>query len=200
MAVLLSKYLIKLPSPGSTVVISVFVQKEVQEYEIEFLEDVLVAIYNKLESSDNDIDDDSDELYEEYVQERFVNLEGCRVHRRVQLIRKAVHSRLSNLPESTRAYLILDGFDHCNSALKFLLESELSTLQERGLGIFITSRLAIFEQLEARCDHLNHDDAPDDDPIPEEDREVLDMCWLCETCKDVMCFTCRDAGRICERW
>jgi hypothetical protein len=181
-------------------VVSVLVQHDVCAHELEFLEDLLLAVYQELDSQskeDDEDDDDTENLYSVYWQERGKK-GGCRINRRIELIRKAVHSRLANLPESYRAYLVLDGYDRCSPMLKLLLDNELSGLQHERLSIFITSRLAIFENVESRCDHLNHGGAPDDDPIDLEDREVLELCLECQVCGDIMCFPCEDAGRICR--
>lgn len=181
-------------------VLSVFVQEDVLAYESSFLEDFLEAVYLKLAATEADYDDyESYDLYCKYIQERG-KAEGCKVSKRIGLIRAAVYSVLSSVTKSVPAYLVLDGLDRCSSTLRLLMDAELSQMQKSGLGVFLTSRLAVFEQIEARCDHRNHLDAPDDDPIPQEDREILDICLLCRKCDHVLCFGCRKAGRICGPW
>ncbi|KAF2662854.1 hypothetical protein K491DRAFT_709514 [Lophiostoma macrostomum CBS 122681] len=201
LAALVSEHIAKSKHFSRSIVVHVSVQHDVCARELEFLEDLLLAIYQELESKseENDEDDeDSEDLFDIYVQER-QKLGGCRVSRRIQLLQKAVYSCLANLPKSSHVYLVLDGYDRCSLTLKTLLDNELSALQQKDLSIFITSRLAVYENIESRCDHLNHGGAPDDDPIDLEDREVLGLCLECQVCEDIMCFPCRDAGRICRK-
>ncbi|KAF2795818.1 hypothetical protein K505DRAFT_239126 [Melanomma pulvis-pyrius CBS 109.77] len=197
LAALVAKHLEAGAQERHLAVVSIFIQKDVVAYETSFLEDFLEIVYHKLGDSWA-CNEEDEEDFDEYQRQRYGNLEGCRASRRIHLIRKAVYSRLETLAKSARAFLVLDGIDLCSSTLYLLLDMELSVLQEKGLCILLTSRIAVFEQLEARCDHSNHGDAPDDDPIEEKDREVLDLFLLCRVCESVLCFNCRDAGRICE--
>ena len=184
---------------SSKAVISIFVQDDVAAYETVFLEDFLVEIYQELQQFETDVDE-SETLYDEYIQARFVTLEGSRISRRIHLIRKAVFSRIEGLKNSIRMYLIFDGIERCHSTLRLLLETELSELQSCGLSIFLTSRLAVFEQVEALCDHPNHGGARDDEEIDEDDLEVLDLYYVCGNEEQVMCFSCKDAKHVCAGW
>ena len=195
---MLSEWLDEHVEASTCVVISASIYEDVANRELELLEDLLIAMYEKLETS-NDDDEESEEAYFAYLQE-CKKLGGCRINQRLQLIRKAVESRLLHLPKSSKAYLILDGYDCCSQSLKLLLEIELAGLQQKGLNVVITSRIATFENIESRCDHLNHGGAPNDDPIDLEDREVLELCLECEVCGDIMCFPCQAAERICGKW
>jgi hypothetical protein len=180
-------------------IISIFVDQDVPDRDNHFLEDLLETVYHKLGENRFIEEDQSDDLYDDYAYARLTIPEGSRIRHRLNLIRKALHSRLHAFKES-RAFLLLDGIDRCDSTLRLLLEEEVSQLQKMGLSVLQTSRLAVFEQDVGVCDHREHGDAPDNDPLPQEDREVLDLFLLCKECRDVLCFTCKNAGMVCENW
>jgi hypothetical protein len=199
LAALVANYIEKRSEKGKAAVISIFLQQDVTAYETAFLEDVLLEIYQRLEGHQTETEEPG-ELYDEYKEARFVTLEGSRTNRRIDLIRKAVLSRVKDLLKSIRVYLVLDGLERCNSILRLLLETELSALQDCGLSIFITSRIAVFEQLEAFCDNPNHGDASEEEQIDEDDLEALELYFVCRNDDQVMCFPCRDANRRCGEW
>ena len=106
-------------------------------------------------------------------------------------MRKAVFTQLKST-DNARAYLLIDGFDRCGTTLRFLLESELDELQERGLKILLTSRLAVFENNMSTCDHS---------PLPDYDREALRVFLQCRTCDEgVVCLACVSADKLCPYW
>lgn len=81
-----------------------------------------------------------------------------------------------------------------------MLDEELTKLSDMGLSILVTSRIAVFEQGEVRCDHRNHDNRPDDDPMPIASRDPLNMFLECRQCGADLCFPCREAKRLCPYW
>ncbi|KAF2132543.1 hypothetical protein P153DRAFT_308924 [Dothidotthia symphoricarpi CBS 119687] len=176
---------------------TIFVDYDVPDHEIELIEDILVALYRNLENSTLPQDDDSEDLYEEYAQERYSNAEGSRIRDRLKLIRTALHSRLVSL-QSCRTFLLIDGIDRCGPTLRYMLGTELSNIRGLGVHVFSTSRLAVFEQREARCDHRDHGQAPDADVLSQADREILDVFLVCRACDSVLCFGCEAVDRLCE--
>lgn len=200
LAALVAKHLRECYKRDGFPIVTLFVRKDVTAFETEFLEDFLLAFYHSLGEWDACSDDDSYEEYDEYYQERFVDLEGCRVNRRLMLIRKALSARLAALKGVSLVFLVLDGSECCSPPLQLLLDMELCELQSKGVKIMQTSRFAVFEQFESRCDHPNHGGASDNDPLDEDDREVLDIALTCKTCDNVLCFPCEAAGRVCSIW
>jgi hypothetical protein len=178
-------------------IVSVFINKDVPNRDIYIVEDLLHELYLRLAEGVYIEGDQSDEAFEEYEENRLTIPEGSRMRLRLNLIRKATHMRLQAL-QDTRAFLLLDGVDRCESTLRLMLEEELSQLLEAGLSIMVTSRLAVFEQDEGRCDHTNHGDRPSSDPIPPLDREVLDVFLVCKDCGRVLCYACKGSDRHCE--
>ncbi|KAF2186876.1 hypothetical protein K469DRAFT_570948 [Zopfia rhizophila CBS 207.26] len=196
------KYLKQKCQDDNIPIASIFILQDVLDYENTFIEDFLGTIYSQLGESEALVDDDSDDLYKEYEK---ACEEDARVSARINLIQEALYSRLSSCP---RAYLILDGPDRCSSALHLMLETHLAALQNRGLSIMITSRLPVFDNGEAWCDHKYHNrehnegnkgdvDDEDDDYDDYEVRESLILYLQCKTCEDVMCFPCKEKGEIC---
>lgn len=181
-------------------IISIFIQEDVFNDENEFLEDFLHALYSSLGDWASCTEKSSEEAYEEYMQARYVNLSGSRMSYRVILLRKALYARLEHLRKSSRSFLILDGIDRCSPTLRLLLEAELLQIQLNRMSILLTTRMPVFDNEIAFCDHLNHGDAPDDDPIDPYDRQVLDTFLICKNCASVLCFPCKHAGRICGNW
>ncbi|KAF2468286.1 uncharacterized protein BDR25DRAFT_232351 [Lindgomyces ingoldianus] len=178
-------------------VISFFVQEDVYEHETAFLEDFLEILYRELGAYEACTQDDSSAFHSEYAFARYMDPSGGRARYRIHLIRKSVYSRVSTMMQSTPIYLVLDGIDRCSPTLRFLLEMELHDLQQSGLSILLTSRLAVYEQLEAKCDHQNHNGASDDEEVDLDAREALDLFLTCRCCENVMCFPCFEEGRIC---
>jgi hypothetical protein len=74
-----------------------------------------------------------------------------------------------------------------------MLEAELEAFKQKKMRILLTSRSAVFEQVEALCSHLCHEDVGDN---------ALELYMQCHNdCNDfAMCFACKDAQRICDRW
>jgi anti-anti-sigma regulatory factor len=177
----------------------VFIASDVSNYQASIIEDFLENVYLKLSQGASLEKDESDDLYEDFELARETCQEGTRLRQRVKLIREALHMRLKALRDS-RLFLLLDGIDRIDSTLRILLENEIADLQDAGLSILLTSRLAVFEQDVGICDHRNHSGAPDDDPLSLQDREASSLFLICRTCGDLLCLECRDAGRICENW
>lgn len=130
--------------------------------------------------------------YTEYKGMRDPRKEGFRIRERLRLLRQAVYTQLEST-DDLHAYLILDGIDRCGSTLRFLLESELAGLQERGMSILLTSRLAVFENDRATCDHSS---------LPEPERNALSVFLQCRNCTEeaVICLPCVKAEKLCPYW
>lgn len=119
--------------------------------------------------------------------------EGARRKERLRLLRQAVYAQLE-ASKDVRVFLVIDGIDRCGPSLRYMLETELTALQEQFVKIMLTARSAIFEQSEVFCDHEDHD-VIDDNP--------LSMYMECrnKSCEEfVVCLACKDAQRICHRW
>lgn len=113
--------------------------------------------------------------------------------KRVELIAKALHARISEIGDCGRSFLLVDSIDQCSPTLKELLERELSALQEKGLSIMVASRLPIYQkQREIYCDFHEVDYDYEDG---------LRFYLRCMSCEDiVICFSCKDKGNVCPRW
>ncbi|KAF1840463.1 uncharacterized protein K460DRAFT_208877 [Cucurbitaria berberidis CBS 394.84] len=182
-------------------IVSIYVDQDVPDHENYFVEDFLELLYIKLAETTAPRNDVSYGIYQDYSQKRRSSPsapEGSRIRERLRLLREALYSRLGAL-QKARAFLLLDGIDRCSQTLRLMLEEELAKLSDVGLSILLTSRLAVFEQGEVRCDHRNHGNQPDDDPLPLASREALDMFLECSHCGADLCLTCRDANRICPK-
>lgn len=185
-------------------IVAIYIDEDVFDYDHGFVEDLLQALYVGLGDTTEVLNDDSERVYKDYSQKRLSEgdtQEGLRFKGRLRLLRKALHLRLGTL-KSARAFLLLDGMDLCSQTLRFILEEELIKLSELGLSILTTSRLCVFEQqLEIQCDHDDHGIQPDDnDPLPPGARELLSMFLECGRCEFILCFPCRDTGRLCPNW
>jgi hypothetical protein len=196
---LVARHLRAHPKVRQQPTMTVFIDQDVANHDLHFMEDFLETLYHALGEGKIIEEDQSEDLHEQYRVARDSVPEGSRFRERLMLIRKALHSRLRSL-KSRRAFLLLDGIDRCDSTLRMLLEGELSDLQEEGLSVFLTSRIAMFEQRKSLCDHLNHGGYPDDDPLTLDERDPL-IIWLkCRKCNKVLCFECRSARRVCGSW
>jgi hypothetical protein len=172
-------------------IITLQIHDDVLDHETDIVEDLLEAVYHGLVASRTIQAGNARQLYAEYRHERyFKEPEGCRRRKRLDCLRRAVHTMLTDT-ESLRAYLILDGIDRCGSTLRFMLETELYELQHHGMSILLTSRLAIFETDEATCDHH---------PLPPELRPGLRLYLECSCGEFVVCFLCARAGKVCDYW
>lgn len=182
-------------------VVTLQITDDVQDHQTDLVEDFLEAVYQQLAECPNIQSSSSLHCYNDYrLAADSKNTEGTRRRERLRLIRTAIHMQL-NSSNDLYAYLILDGFDRCGSTLRFLLESELADLQERGMRILLTSRLAVFENEEVTCDHEHHGDTTDDNPLIPTDRRPLSIYLQCKTCDEtVICFPCKMAERFCSEW
>lgn len=143
---------------GLVATISVRGYESIQEPDL--LEDVLVALYTKLGTWDKSGPDGTEDDHDADVLACSERPGGTRIQLRLILLRKAVYSRLEALEEITQVFLIVDGIDCCNPSLRLLLDAELRELQRRGVSVMITSRVAVYEYWEVKCDHRDHEDAP----------------------------------------
>ena len=172
-------------------IITLQIHEEVLDHETDIIEDLLEAVYKGLVASRTIQTGNALQLYTEYRRGRdFKEPEGCRRMRRLDCLRRAVHTMLRDT-ESLRAYLILDGIDRCGSTLRLMLETELYELQNHGMSILLTSRLAVFENDEATCDHH---------PLPPEMRPGLRLYLECTCGEFVVCYRCARAGKVCAYW
>ena len=172
-------------------IITLQIHEEVLDHETDIIEDLLEAVYKGLVASRTIQTGNALQLYTEYRRGRdFKEPEGCRRRRRLDCLRRAVHTMLRDT-ESLRAYLILDGIDRCGSTLRLMLETELYELQNHGMSILLTSRLAVFENDEATCDHH---------PLPPEMRPGLRLYLECTCGEFVVCYRCARAGKVCAYW
>lgn len=90
-------------------------------------------------------------------------------------VREALFECLS---KDRRAFLVIDDFDLCSLEVAAAVEEELTKLQDRGLSIFVTSRLPREVML-----NVGHCDAvPEDSPWHA--YENLNMWWVCATCRN----------------
>ncbi|KAF2801732.1 uncharacterized protein BDZ99DRAFT_455882 [Mytilinidion resinicola] len=163
----------------NTAVVSVFVKADVLSNEIVFLEDFLATVYHQIHAFGR-VDYPSLELFEVYED---ACQAGKRLAVRIELLRKALHARLS---QAAPYFLILDGIDRCSAALRLLIERELQDLQLLGVRIMVSARLRAFEKpLEATCD-------------TDENDEVLKLFLECQKCDEtVLCFPCKERGEVC---
>lgn len=172
-------------------IITIRIFEDVPNRQTDLIEDFLEAVYQELKACPSLLTDNALIPYTEYKRMRDPRKEGFRIRERLRLLRKAVYTQLEST-DNLHAYLILDGIDRCESTLRFLLESELAELQERGVSILLTSRLAIFENDRATCDHSS---------LPEPERNALSVFLQCRTCGDaVVCLPCVKAGKLCPYW
>lgn len=192
MTALLSKHLQDYFKAEEYPVITLHIDEDVLDHQTEIVEDFLVATFRGLEYSRTIQVDKALPTYYKYCQERdATGTEGCRRRERLRLIRKAVHLAMANTG-NLRAYLLLDGIDRCGATIRLLLELELSALQRLGMSILLTSRLAVFENEEATCDHSS---------LPLSMRKTLDVYMQCESCEEtIICLPCMREGKTCEEW
>jgi hypothetical protein len=165
------------------------------DHEAELLEDFLVILYESLGSHSVCEDDGTEEYYEEYA-EACSEAGGSRLQLRLDLIREALLHRLKNVVDGElRVFLVIDGLDNCSASLRLLLDSELRGMQSLGVHVMITLRAAVYDNWEEkRCDHPNHID------VDNGTSAALQFYYTCEECRDVLCFPCEEAGRICQDW
>ncbi|KAF2636217.1 hypothetical protein P280DRAFT_510725 [Massarina eburnea CBS 473.64] len=189
-------------------VIPIFVQEDVTQYDHEFLEDFMHLVYQSLGKWESFSEDQSNNVYREYIRVRFGTDEDCGVNRKLVLIREALYRRLKARGNDTRIFLIIDGMDLCSQTLLLLLEAELSQLRSAGVSMLRTSRIPGLVQEPSRCDHPKHteneeneedDEDGDDDaePLGEFDRSVVQMFYSCENCLSILCLPCKAAERTC---
>lgn len=192
MTALLSKHLQNYFKADEYPIITLHINEDVLDHQTEIVEDFLAATFRGLENFRTIQADRALPTYYKYCQERdATDTEGCRRRERLRLIRKALHLALANT-EDLHAYLLLDGIDRCGATLRLLLESELSALQRLGMSILLTSRLAVFENEEATCDHSS---------LPLSMRKALDVYMQCQSCDEaIICLPCMREGKVCQEW
>lgn len=112
-------------------------------------------------------------------------------------LREEIHSRVS---ETSNAFLVVDDIDLCNQSVSADLESELSTLQQHGISVMITSRLSIWHNQTAwYCDIA-----------PEHEGVQVEIFWCCSNCHDqevydsgddviIICQICKE-DYVCPTW
>ena len=189
---MISQYLEDHPEHQGHPVISLHIDDDVADHQIDIVEDLLNAVYQNLEDHPHFQSNEAYGFYNTYLQWCEKIPEGARRRERLRLLRKAVHAQLE-ATDGPHTFLVLDGLDRCGSTIRYMLESELAELQERRTRILLTSRFAVFEQTEALCSHQCHEDVADN---------ALDLYMQCRNgCGGfAMCFPCKDAQRICDRW
>ena len=172
------------------VIVSLFMQQYIDCNELSILEDILTAILEQLHSSTAELELNA--FYQKYHKERYKD-EGCRSIRRVQLLRQALQSSLAILAKDpvNKVFFVFDGFDMCNTTLKYLLEAELANWQSLGASVMLTSRLPVFENpLTATCDDKSHVGR----------QRGLNFYLQCRSCSSVLCFPCKELDRTCDKW
>ncbi|KAF2728049.1 hypothetical protein EJ04DRAFT_450110, partial [Polyplosphaeria fusca] len=184
LAAVLAHRLRNVPEQDRVPVVSVYVEMEVATNEAEVLEDFLHSIYSQLALGMAEAADDSVTAYASYQQ---ACTDGKRVAYRIKMLRRAVASQL---PMLTRAFLILDGYDRLNEALKLLFDQVFELLSPK-IDIFITRRVPQFKRgLDVVCDVCW--------------RASLKLYWECQKCKGpeqsfALCYDCRiDEKEICR--
>jgi len=148
-------------------VITLFVQEDASVQEPEFLEDFLVAIYQRIGEWEECTDDGSENDYTQYEIARYRKPGGRRVQFRLSIIRKALYGRLQALKDDSRIFLVIDGIDCGSASLRLLLDAEFCDLQRHRVSIMLTSRIATYEYWEVKCDHRDHGEALDSDSDPD---------------------------------
>lgn len=188
LAALTAKHLRSRFHDHQTFVATVFIHEDVIANELSFMEDFLCSLYDQLSPPSAFIDEESMDTRERYYNARDA---GERAYDRINLIRKAVLARLSDCP---RVFFILDGFDRCSATLSFLIESELRTFQEQKLSIMVTSRFPVFRKPEnINCDTHGYE--------PDDIKPQLNIFWECTNCGEtIMCFPCKEEGKVCPNW
>ncbi|KAF9699633.1 hypothetical protein EKO04_002407 [Ascochyta lentis] len=188
LATLIAQHLEQHPEHKHHPVISLQIDRDVADHEITTVEDLLKEVYRSLEEYPTLQSDDSYNFYNHYLELESLP-EGARRRERLRTLRKAVHAQLE-ATEDPHTFLIVDGLDRCGPTLRYMLESEFTDLQHRGVRVLLTSRFAVFEQKEALCSHKCHEDVADN---------ALDLYLQCRNCdRFAMCFPCKDAQRICD--
>ncbi|KAJ8112155.1 hypothetical protein OPT61_g5417 [Boeremia exigua] len=189
-ATLATRYLRQHSEYRDCPIISVSIDEEVSDCNIDFIEAFLVMVYQTLNEFPLHNSEESDQLYDEYNRWCLLHAEGVQRRRRLGRLRRAVHASLEAVSD-TYTFLILDGIDRCGPTVRYMIETELVDLQQMNMRVLLTSRSATFEQTEALCDHERH---VDDNP--------LDMYLQCRTdsCDGfTMCLLCKDADRVCSQ-
>ena len=156
-------------------VATLFISTDIRHSEAAFVEDFLATACRQLDSTGED--DELDACIERG--------HGKRAAVRIHLIREVLYKRLSS---HQRAFLVLDGVDGCSAALEMLLDTELASLQQRGLSVLVTSRLPLYEKPEeVTCDvHAS---------------ERLTLFWECGVCHEfIICYPCKAKTNMCEIW
>ncbi|KAJ8113755.1 hypothetical protein OPT61_g4184 [Boeremia exigua] len=117
---------------------TIFIDDHRIENELAFLEDILDSIYNQVTPRGSTLDDATNMAYSEY---RKCLHTGRRAAKRIEAVAKALRRRITDLAAGGDAVLIIDHLDQCSPALRELVEQHLSTLQDDGMKILVTSRL-----------------------------------------------------------
>src|SRR5215469_12024832 len=144
-------------------IVKLFISADVHHNDAAFVEDFLATICRQLGK-----DDELDACIELG--------HGKRAAVRIHLVRELLHKQLLS---RKRAFLVLDGIDGCSTALEMLLNAELTSLQQRGLSVLVTSRLPLYEKPEeVTCD------------VHESER--LTLFWECGVCHEfIICYPCK---------
>ena len=184
MAVTVAKRLGAYYQGKNVAVVSVFIQADVSSNYIPFIEDFLGVIYGQL-SKGAIGGDESDKPYERY---KAACKDGLHCASRMSLIKNALSTKLETTEHS---FLILDGYDHGDKTLQFLLDPELESLQRRGVSVMLTRRVPVFERplFIMYCDNCS--------------TGYLQLYWVCQECDEDTCFTlcyaCKDTGPLCQK-
>ena len=125
----------RLRARGTNSVVSVFIEKDLNVGAANFLEDILVFIYNQLRSTGAEID------------EHFVRYEeACRcgksISKRTVLLRVAIRSLLD---KHQHTFLVMDSYDRVGDDLQILLDRELADLRAYRLRVMLTRRVPAFK-------------------------------------------------------
>lgn len=193
LARLASQHLRQHPEHHGQPVVSISIVEDISDDMVDLTEAFLLRLYEGLNVCPLLRSDESDRAFGEYIYWRDHHPEGAKRSKRLQCLRKAVHTRLE-ATEEVSSILIVDGIDRCGSTIRYMLETELADLQCKRTKILLTSRSATFEQTQALCDHDCHEIT---------DGNPLDMYLQCgnDDCEGfAICLVCKDAGRGCSKW
>ncbi|KAF2798054.1 hypothetical protein K505DRAFT_297239 [Melanomma pulvis-pyrius CBS 109.77] len=174
---------------GTAFIATIYISEDITEDEQEFFEDFLHMVYQQLTPNESLIGQHIVKWYNNYVKAQHA---GKCTSKRVELIAKVLHARISEIGDCGRSFLLVDSIDQCSPTLKELLERELSALHKKGLSIMVTSRLPIYQkQRDVYCDFHEADYDYEDG---------LRFYLRCMSCEDiVICFSCKDKGNFCPK-
>lgn len=157
------------------------------------MEDVLTSMFKQLYLNGSE----DEAIFAKYRLYLDARKNGHRDLFRIQIIREAISLLVNKLDH---AFVVVDDFDRCSPTADLFLENELSLLADRGLKVFLTSRIACLKALpeDAKCNSC-----------VKEDQKDLSVYWSCASCErngvehkytHILCEDCQEKGKTCSNW